>query len=83
MADYFAQPDELLKPDERPEWHYQAGVTLENTEKVSLIPRSCASAEPRSLTPCVVPARSPSAVASTRRARGSSPRSTRPNGRSR
>ncbi len=33
MEDYFAQPDEALKADERPELGYQVGVTLENTEK--------------------------------------------------
>lgn len=33
MEDYFAQPDDLLKKDERPEFSYQVGVTLENTEK--------------------------------------------------
>ncbi|KAK3368677.1 hypothetical protein B0H63DRAFT_79822 [Podospora didyma] len=33
LEDYFAQPEEDLKKDERPELHYQIGVTLENTEK--------------------------------------------------
>ncbi|KAI0160063.1 Clavaminate synthase-like protein [Hypoxylon sp. FL1284] len=33
LEDYFAQPDETLKRDERPELGYQVGVTLENTEK--------------------------------------------------
>jgi len=33
--DYFAQDEEELKKDLRPEVHYQVGVTLENTEKVS------------------------------------------------
>ncbi|RPD64815.1 Clavaminate synthase-like protein [Lentinus tigrinus ALCF2SS1-7] len=33
IEDYFAQPEELLKKDERPELGYQVGVTLENTEK--------------------------------------------------
>ncbi|KAI0123167.1 hypothetical protein BJ170DRAFT_586798 [Xylariales sp. AK1849] len=33
LEDYFAQPDEELKKDERPELGYQIGVTLENTEK--------------------------------------------------
>ncbi|KAI0896312.1 Clavaminate synthase-like protein [Annulohypoxylon nitens] len=33
LEDYFAQPDETLKHDERPELGYQVGVTLENTEK--------------------------------------------------
>lgn len=33
LEDYFSQPDELLKRDERPELAYQVGVTLENTEK--------------------------------------------------
>jgi hypothetical protein len=33
MEDYFAQPNEVLKQDERPELSYQVGVTLENTEK--------------------------------------------------
>jgi hypothetical protein len=33
LEDYFAQPDEDLKKDERPELSYQIGVTLENTEK--------------------------------------------------
>lgn len=33
MEDYFAQPNDLLKKDERPEFSYQVGVTLENTEK--------------------------------------------------
>ncbi|KAI9060553.1 Clavaminate synthase-like protein [Trametes sanguinea] len=33
IEDYFAQPEELLKQDERPELGYQVGVTLENTEK--------------------------------------------------
>jgi len=33
MEDYFAQPTEIVKRDERPEYGYQVGVTLENTEK--------------------------------------------------
>lgn len=33
IEDYFAQPEETLKKDERPELGYQIGVTLENTEK--------------------------------------------------
>ncbi|GJN72249.1 hypothetical protein PLICBS_006321 [Purpureocillium lilacinum] len=33
LEDYFAQPDEELRKDERPELSYQIGVTLENTEK--------------------------------------------------
>lgn len=33
LEDYFAQPDEKLKEDERPELGFQIGVTLENTEK--------------------------------------------------
>ncbi|ORY71489.1 uncharacterized protein BCR38DRAFT_417019 [Pseudomassariella vexata] len=33
LEDYFAQPEEELKKDERPELGYQIGVTLENTEK--------------------------------------------------
>ncbi|KAI0551110.1 Clavaminate synthase-like protein [Xylaria curta] len=33
MEDYFAQPDEALRRDLRPEVNYQVGVTLENTEK--------------------------------------------------
>ncbi|KAJ2931847.1 hypothetical protein H1R20_g5248, partial [Candolleomyces eurysporus] len=33
IEDYFAQPEEQLKKDERPELSYQVGVTLENTEK--------------------------------------------------
>ncbi|KAH9846853.1 Clavaminate synthase-like protein [Lenzites betulinus] len=33
IEDYFAQPEPLLKEDERPELGYQVGVTLENTEK--------------------------------------------------
>ncbi|TDL28060.1 Clavaminate synthase-like protein [Rickenella mellea] len=33
MEDYFAQPEEALKKDERPELGYQVGVTLENTER--------------------------------------------------
>lgn len=33
MEDYFAQPLDALKADERPEVGYQVGVTLENTEK--------------------------------------------------
>jgi len=33
MEDYFAQPQEELKRDERREHGYQVGVTLENTEK--------------------------------------------------
>ncbi|KAF9486304.1 Clavaminate synthase-like protein [Pholiota conissans] len=33
IEDYFAQPQEELKKDERPELGYQVGVTLENTEK--------------------------------------------------
>ncbi|KAI0403364.1 hypothetical protein F4802DRAFT_294299 [Xylaria palmicola] len=41
MEDYFAQPEEALRRDLRPELHYQIGVTLENTEK----PR-CAAHEP-------------------------------------
>ncbi|KAI5479689.1 oxoglutarate iron-dependent oxygenase [Pseudohyphozyma bogoriensis] len=33
VEDYFAQPEEVLKLDTRPEFHYQVGATLENTEK--------------------------------------------------
>lgn len=33
LEDYFAQPEEVLRQDERPELGYQVGVTLENTEK--------------------------------------------------
>ena len=33
LEDYFAQPEDDLKKDERPELSYQIGVTLENTEK--------------------------------------------------
>ncbi|KAG9000117.1 hypothetical protein FRB94_002077 [Tulasnella sp. JGI-2019a] len=33
MEDYFAQPEDVLKNDERPQWGYQVGVTLERTEK--------------------------------------------------
>ena len=33
IEDYFAQPQEILKKDERPDLGYQVGVTLENTEK--------------------------------------------------
>lgn len=33
IEDYFAQPEDVLKKDERPELGYQVGVTLENTEK--------------------------------------------------
>ena len=33
LEDYFAQPEQDLKRDERPELSYQVGVTLENTEK--------------------------------------------------
>lgn len=33
LEDYFALPNEELKRDERPEFGYQVGVTLENTEK--------------------------------------------------
>ena len=33
LEDYFAQSEEDLKKDERPELSYQIGVTLENTEK--------------------------------------------------
>jgi isopenicillin N synthase-like dioxygenase len=33
LEDYFAQPEEDLKRDERPELSYQIGITLENTEK--------------------------------------------------
>ncbi|KAF9878882.1 hypothetical protein CkaCkLH20_03782 [Colletotrichum karsti] len=33
LEDYFAQPEHLLRRDERPELSYQIGVTLENTEK--------------------------------------------------
>ncbi|OJT15802.1 hypothetical protein TRAPUB_3908 [Trametes pubescens] len=41
IEDYFAQPEKLLKEDERPELGYQVGVTLENTEKPK-----CAADEP-------------------------------------
>lgn len=33
LEDYFAQPEEAIRRDERPELSYQIGVTLENTEK--------------------------------------------------
>ncbi|KAL7948005.1 hypothetical protein V8C42DRAFT_316368 [Trichoderma barbatum] len=33
IEDYFAQPEQDIKRDERPELSYQIGVTLENTEK--------------------------------------------------
>ncbi|KAJ4393097.1 hypothetical protein N0V93_002304 [Gnomoniopsis smithogilvyi] len=32
LEDYFAQPEDALKKDERPELSYQIGATLENTE---------------------------------------------------
>ncbi|KAK0708031.1 hypothetical protein B0H67DRAFT_603131 [Lasiosphaeris hirsuta] len=38
LEDYFAQPEEDLKRDERPELSYQISVTLENTEKPKLAP---------------------------------------------
>ncbi|KAI0470790.1 Clavaminate synthase-like protein [Xylariaceae sp. FL0804] len=41
LEDYFAQPAEVLKRDERPDLGYQVGVTLENTERPS-----CASHAP-------------------------------------
>ncbi|KAL0951570.1 hypothetical protein HGRIS_008252 [Hohenbuehelia grisea] len=41
LEDYFNQPNEALKKDERPELSYQVGVTLENTEKPK-----CAADEP-------------------------------------
>ena len=41
LEDYFSQPKELLKRDERPELAYQIGVTPENTEKPA-----CAVHEP-------------------------------------
>ncbi|KAL1951582.1 hypothetical protein VTO73DRAFT_731 [Trametes versicolor] len=41
IEDYFAQPEKLLKEDERPELGFQVGVTLENTEKPK-----CAADEP-------------------------------------
>lgn len=33
LEDYFAQPVQALRKDERPELSYQIGATLENTEK--------------------------------------------------
>lgn len=33
LEDYFVQEPELLEADTRPEFHYQVGATLENTEK--------------------------------------------------
>ncbi|KAK2735548.1 isopenicillin n synthase and related dioxygenase [Colletotrichum kahawae] len=33
LEDYFAQPEDALRRDERPDLSYQIGVTLENTEK--------------------------------------------------
>jgi isopenicillin N synthase-like dioxygenase len=33
LEDYFAQDDDVLRKDERPDLSYQVGVTLENTEK--------------------------------------------------
>lgn len=33
LEDYFAQPTEKLQEDERPEYSYQSGATLANTEK--------------------------------------------------
>ncbi|GAO13594.1 hypothetical protein UVI_02015330 [Ustilaginoidea virens] len=33
LEDYFAQPEDRLREDERPQLSYQIGVTLENTEK--------------------------------------------------
>ena len=33
LEDYFAQPEAALRRDERPEFSYQVGATLENTEK--------------------------------------------------
>ncbi|TGJ87145.1 hypothetical protein E0Z10_g1579 [Xylaria hypoxylon] len=41
LEDYFAQPDDVLREDERPALGYQVGVTLENTEKPK-----CAADEP-------------------------------------
>lgn len=34
MEDYFAQPNERIMQDLRPEVHFQVGSTLEHTEKV-------------------------------------------------
>jgi len=36
LEDYFAQPEQDIQRDERPELSYQVGVTLENTEKPKL-----------------------------------------------
>lgn len=33
LEDYFAQPADVLRRDERPELSYQVGATLDNTEK--------------------------------------------------
>ncbi|EJU02659.1 Clavaminate synthase-like protein [Dacryopinax primogenitus] len=41
LEDYFAQPIDLLRADERPEVGYQVGVTLANTERPK-----CASSAP-------------------------------------
>lgn len=38
MEDYFVQPTDVLKRDERPEYGFQVGVTLENTEKPKVEP---------------------------------------------
>lgn len=35
LEDYFAQDEAALTADTRPQYHYQVGATLENTEKVS------------------------------------------------
>jgi hypothetical protein len=51
MEDYFDQDEEALKADARPEYHFQVGVTLENTEKVSCRMGFLGAGLVRSLTP--------------------------------
>lgn len=37
LEDYFSQHPDKLKLDERPQYHYQVGVTLEDTERVCCV----------------------------------------------
>ncbi|KAM0754622.1 Clavaminate synthase-like protein [Meredithblackwellia eburnea MCA 4105] len=55
MEDYFSQEEEALKADTRPQFHYQVGATLENTEK----PKCHSDAECQNVIASLDPAERP------------------------
>lgn len=55
LEDYFAQPADTLRRDERPDLGYQVGVTLENTEK----PKCAADGACRAVVEALAPEERP------------------------